>query len=77
MSEVLRRICVYKYPEASALSGKSWVDFLNSKTKNGLDTKTAQLLINAPYMPINSQNYDAETLKNLKKFCLKWIGENL
>ena len=77
MSEVLRRICVYKYPEASALSGKSWVDFLNSKTKNGLDTKTAQLLINAPYMPSNSKSYDAETLKNLKSFCLKWIGENL
>ena len=77
MSEVLRRICVYKYPEALVLSGQNWADFLNKHSKTKLDNETAKLLINAPYMPDNSKSYDAETLQKLKVFCLKWIGENL
>lgn len=77
MSEILRRICVYKYPEASVLSDKSWIEFLNKHSKLKLDDETAQLLINAPYMPINSKSYNVELLQNLKKFCFKWIGDNL
>lgn len=77
MSEILRRICIYKYPQALILSGKYWIDFLNSKAKTKLDEKTADLLANAPYMPKNSQGYEAKNLIKLKDFCIKWIGENL
>ena len=44
MSTILRRICIYKYPEAIVLTGKQWTDFLNSKCKEKLDDKTADLL---------------------------------
>ena len=77
MSEILRRICVYKYPEALVLSGNEWIAFLNSKSKAKLDDKTSGLLANAPYMPKTSTTYNVEDLANLKNFCLKWIGENL
>ncbi len=77
MSEILRRVCVYKYPEALVLSGNDWIEFLNKKTKSKLDNITAKLLADAPYMPSNSKSYDIETLQKLKTFCLKWIGENL
>ena len=77
MSEILRRICVHKYPEAMVLSGNDWVNFLNSKCKTKLDGKTAELLANAPYMPKNSTAYNKDYLAKLKNFCIKWIGENL
>ena len=77
MSEILRRICVYKYPEALVLSGKDWIEFLNKKTKSKLDDKTAKLLADAPYMPKDSKTYGSKDLANLQSFCLKWIGENL
>ncbi len=77
MSEILRRICVYKYPEALVLSGKDWIEFLNKNTKAKLDDKTAKLLADAPYMPQNSKTYNSKDLTNLQNFCLKWIGENL
>ena len=77
MSEVLRRICVQKYPEALVLSGNDWIEFLNKKAKSKLDNATAKLLVDAPYMPSNSKSYNIETLQKLKVFCLKWIGENL
>lgn len=77
MSEILRRICVHKYPDALVLSGKDWIDFLNSKCKTKLDAKTAELLANAPYMPKNSTTYNVSDLAKLKSFCIKWVGENL
>ena len=77
ISEILRRICVYKYPEALVLSGNEWTDFLNSKSKAKLGGKTAELLVNAPYMPKNSRTYNAQDLADLQNFCIKWIGENL
>lgn len=77
MSEILRRICVYKYPEALVLSGNDWIAFVNSKSKSKLDDKSAELLANAPYMPKNSTTYNVEDLAKLKSFCIKWIGENL
>ena len=33
MSEILRRICIYKYPQAVSLTGEEWESFLLSKTK--------------------------------------------
>lgn len=77
MSEILRRICIYKYPEALVLSGTDWIEFLNKKSKLKLDNQTAKLLADAPYMPRDSKTYNLKDLANLQKFCLKWIGENL
>ena len=77
ISEILRRVCVYKYPEATVLSGNDWIDFVNSKSKTKLNDKIAELLVNAPYMPKNSTTYSIDDLAKLKIFCSKWIGENL
>ena len=77
MSEILRRICVFKYKEAAVLLGPDWVAFLNKKTKTPLNGKTAELLINAPYIPQQSTVYNLQNLEELRRFCQKWIGENL
>ena len=89
MSEILRRICVYKYKAAGALYGKQWVDFLNEKAKVKLKGAAAGLLVNAPYMELTPPNlplkgeeslrayYGIEHINKLKAFCKSWIGENL
>ena len=77
MSELLRRICVHRYPKAVAYSGQQWIDFLNSKTKQKLAPKTALLLQNAPYIQADSQVYTMPDVRRLRQFCLNWIGENL
>lgn len=77
MSEILRRICVFKYKEAAALLGNDWIAFLNQKSKSPLKGKTAELLINAPYIPNESSTYTHDDLEDLRRFCQKWIGENL
>ncbi|MBQ9035792.1 MAG: DUF4381 domain-containing protein [Alphaproteobacteria bacterium] len=77
MSEILRRICVYRYPEAVALSGEQWIEFLNGKSKIKMNEKTVNLLQNAPYIPHESAIFTIEDVQNLRKFCLNWIGENL
>jgi len=78
LSEILRRICVYKYKSAATLYGSPWVDFLNEKSKVKLESGAAELLINAPYM---NKEYDSalglEQIYALKAFCKSWIGENL
>ena len=77
MSEILRRICIVKYPHAITLSGTQWIDFINSHAKEKLSPKTAELLLNAPYMPHNSTSYKTSDITALRIFCQKWIGENL
>lgn len=77
MSEILRRICVLKYKEAAVLLGNDWIVFLNKKSKTPLEGKTAELLLNAPYIPQESSTYTNDDLENLRRFCQKWIGENL
>lgn len=77
MSEILRRICVYKYKNAATLFGKEWIDFLNSHSKYKLEGKAAGLLVDAPYIAQNTQTYTAENAETLKNFCKNWIGENL
>ena len=77
ISEILRRICIVKYPAAAVLLGRNWVDFLNSHCKKNLAAKTAQFLIDAPYMPLKSTIYSNEDVESLKNFCREWIGENL
>ena len=77
MSEILRRICVIKYPEALCLSGKEWTDFLSNHAKENLSQNAANILQNAPYMPEDKNQVTDEDLKQIKDFCYQWIGENL
>lgn len=39
MSEILRRICVYKYKTAAALFGMEWIEFLNRHAKEKFPAK--------------------------------------
>lgn len=77
MSEILRRICIRKYPDAVSLFGDEWVKFLNNKSKYKLDEKSAELLKNAPFMHELPNNYTKEDLNSLWNFCEVWVGENL
>ncbi|MBQ9234979.1 MAG: DUF4381 domain-containing protein [Alphaproteobacteria bacterium] len=77
ISEILKRICVYKYPDAVALSGKKWLAFLNSHTSASLSDKTGSLLLNAPYMSPDTADFSPHDLELLQKFGIVWIGENL
>ncbi len=78
MSEILRRICVYKYPDAAALEGQRWIDFLTGHAKKAaLSKSAAALLLNAPYMPEDSHNFATADVVVLRDFCRRWIGENL
>ena len=75
MSEILRRACVRKYPEAVALSGEEWIAFLNTKSKWVLSGSAAELLQNAPFMV--HQSYKAEDMPTVWRDCYDWIGANL
>ena len=77
MSEILRRICVYKYKTAAALFGMEWIEFLNRHAKEKISVKTARLLLDAPYISADSNAYDVQDVADLYRFCQNWIGENL
>ncbi len=77
ISELLRRICIAKYPQAVVLFGRKWIDFLNAHCSKTLDAKTADLLVNAPYIPTSNSTYNQEDAEALRHFCQLWIGENL
>ena len=77
MSELLRRICISRYPEAVSYSGKNWIDFLNNHAKQKLSKQTAALLLDAPYAPADSDLFAAENVADLRVFCQNWIGANL
>ena len=77
MSEILRRICVYKYPEASTFLSKDWIKFLNSHSKSPIKDGAVNLLINAPYINPDTVVYSQQDIKDLYDFCRSWIGENL
>ncbi|MBR1600272.1 MAG: DUF4381 domain-containing protein [Alphaproteobacteria bacterium] len=77
MSEILRRVCVHKYPHAVAFIGDEWINFLNNKSKYILDTETSDLLKNAPFMPEDTDLYNKEKQQKLWRFCYDWIGDNL
>ena len=68
ISEILRRICVYKYKEAVTLTGKEWLYFLNSKSKDKISSQAAELLINAPYISKKSTSFSEKDLAELKIF---------
>jgi hypothetical protein len=77
MSEILRRICLNRYPEAVSFVGDKWIDFINSKAKNKLSEKSARLLKDAPYIPTDTKTYTESDVIELRKFCFDWIGDNL
>jgi hypothetical protein len=77
MSGILRRICIYKYSHAVTLFGKDWIDFLNAHGKRQISGKTAQLLIDAPYINKESKTYSFLDINDLYYFCKSWIEENL
>lgn len=77
MSELLRRICISRYPEAVSYSGKNWIDFLNNHAKQKLSKQTAALLLDAPYAPADSDLFAVENVVDLRVFCQSWIGANL
>ena len=76
MSELLRRICIYKYPRAATLFGQEWVAFLNNHSSKKLSVASSQLLLNAPYCGPTA-SFAPQEVKNLRNFCVSWIGENL
>ena len=77
MSEILRRICLKKYPQAVAYTGKEWIDFLQSKTKHTLSEKLSIMIQTAPYRDKNDTTFEARDIADLRKFCFDWVGENL
>lgn len=77
LSEILRRICVYKYPRASSLAGQKWIDFLNARSRRPLKGAAARLLLDAPYVNPRSAVLNPDDFTELKTFCRSWIGENL
>ncbi len=77
MSEILRRICVSRYPQAVALSGQEWIDFVNAHSADKLDGELAQLLVNAPYIQADNPIFSADNVAKLRVFCQNWIGANL
>lgn len=77
MSEILRRVCVRKYPQAVAMFGNEWIEFLNIHSREPLNENTAELLKNAPFMNQNLPLPDNMEIDSLWKFCYEWIGDNL
>lgn len=77
MSELLRRICAYKYKEASALYGNEWISFLNNHCSANLSQDAANLLVYAPFMDKKDATYNNITALELKAFCKHWVGANL
>ena len=77
ISELLRRICVYRYPQAVALSGENWWNFIKQHGKMELSDQNKKLLLNAPYMDTKTQKYSTQNLQDIIDFASAWIGENL
>lgn len=77
MSELLRRVCHFKFREASALYGNEWISFLNDHTSHKLSEDEARLLVFAPFMSVNDSTYSSQTAIDLKAFCKYWLGANL
>lgn len=77
ISELLRRICIYKYKNANVLYAQEWIDFLNSKAKVKINGKYAKLLEYAPYMDANNNTYTQDDAEAIKEFAKQWIGVNV
>lgn len=76
ISEILRRICLYKYKSAITLFGNEWIVFLNNHCRKKIQSDAAELLIYAPYIS-DGNKYKKQDYEKLRKFAMEWIGENL
>lgn len=76
ISKLLRRICIVRYPEAIALSGQKWIDFLKTKTNKALSQPAAALLAGAPYMPKN-KSIAARDFEAVHQFAHAFLEDNL
>ena len=76
ISEILRRICLYKYKNAITLFGDEWIVFLNNHCSKKITEKAAEVLVYGPYIATDKK-YDKNDYKKVKKFAVDWIGENL
>ena len=76
ISELLRRICILKYPDAVALFGDKWLSFLKKHNKSALSKSQKNLLCQAPYMPqdkaVLNEDFDA-----IKAFAHSFLEDNL
>ena len=77
ISEILRRVCVYRYPQAVALTGAAWLKFIETHGSQKISPKMAELLQNAPYLNPQTAKYQPQDLEKLIVFAKDWIGENL
>lgn len=76
ISEILRRVCLYKYKSAVSLFGNEWIKFLNDHCKIKINGQAAELLVYAPYVQ-NHKLYDKEIYRVIRNYVKAWIGENL
>jgi hypothetical protein len=77
MSNILRRICLLKYKEASTLFGDDWIKFLVQKSTTSIDEEVKNLLLYAPFINKNTTKFSEKDAQKLKLFCKNWIGANL
>ena len=77
ISELLRRISLFKYRKSCALSGQDWIDFLNQHSAEPLSPQNAEFLSFAPFMSLSDTRYTPDDAKELKNFCKNWSGGNL
>ena len=77
ISEILKRICLLKYPQAVSFYGEEWLEFLNCHCSHKLSGDEAKLLITSPYLNPNHSSSDVSLIAKLKDFAQVWIGENL
>ena len=78
LSILMRRASISFHPrsEAAGLTGKNWLDYLDSTSKKpGFNQEAGQLLISAPYLPADrtaskEMAANAEALVNL---CENWL----
>jgi len=83
LSVLLRRASISYYPDTknniAGLTGKHWLTWLDETTYNPQENKKfqsniGQTLINAPYLPDNTQlTFDAQTLIDLSE---SWLLSN-
>ena len=76
ISELLRRICILKYPDAVALFGDKWLSFLKKHNKSALSKSQEDFLLYAPYMPQNKEIY-YEDFDAIKAFAHSFLEDNL
>ncbi len=77
ISQLLKRVCAFKYKNALALYGKDWINFLNTHSHKPISEKSAELLMFAPFMDKHNSTYLATDAEDIKHFAKTWIGANL